>query len=134
MSYCGQAAIGVEARGVVPGVGDGDDFIGGGGGLEAAEAGFDGVCGANDCGAESALDGGALEVVPERLHGVDGGKQLDGLIANEAEESLLRRGEKALRFGVGLGGDDLDGHGEPGLLQHFTGAEAGAIEVCGGLK
>ena len=54
------------------------------------EASFDGGFGADDGFAQAAFDGGAFEVIPDRVHGVDRRQEFDRLIADEAEEALLR--------------------------------------------
>lgn len=128
------AAIGVEARGRVPRIGDDDDFVSRCCGDEALEAGLHGGIRSDDGGTELALDGDALPLRPEWSHGIDGRPQLNGLVADEAEKALLRRGEKFLRGGVGLRSNDLDADHEPWLLQNSAGLEVLAIDAGRGLK
>jgi len=116
---------------VVPGVGYGDDFVGACAGEQVFEAGFDGACGSDDGFAEAAFDGGSFEVIPEVVHGVDRRQKLDGLIADETQEALLRRGEEAARGFVGFGCDYGDSHNQPGLLQSFARPEERTVEMRG---
>ena len=121
--------IRIEARREVPGVGDDDDFVGCGGRDEAFEAGADGVFRADDGGAEFAFHCGALPLGPQAGHGIDGRQELDGLVADEAQKALLRRGEKLLRGRVGFGSDDLDGDDEVGLGEDIVGVEILAVKA-----
>jgi len=114
---------------VIPGVGYCDNFIGASGGEQLFQAGFDGGFGAYDGFPKAALDGGAFKVIPEGVHRVDGWEKFDGLIADEAEEALLRRGEKAACGFVALGNDYRDGNDEPRLAEGRGGAEVCAIEM-----
>ncbi len=110
----GQPPVGVDAGSVLVGVGDGDDFAGVGLVEEQLEAGFDGGFRADDGLGEAGFDGFALVWMPELVHrfGSDGRERFDGLIADEAQEALLRGGEEALGFGVCLGSDERDGDDE----------------------
>lgn len=85
---------------MVPGVCYGNDFVGIGGSEKLLEASFDRRFEADDGFAEAAIDGGAFEVIPDRVHGVNRWEEFDRLIADEAEEALLGCGEEAARFFV----------------------------------
>lgn len=133
-SDSGEAAVGVEAGGVVPCIGNCDNFVCAGGGDKTLQARGDSGIAADDGCAEFAFDSGAFPVCPESLHGVDGRKQFDGLIANEAQESLLGGGEEALRGGIGFGGENGYGDDEPRALEDVTGLKVSEVEACGVLK
>ena len=127
----GEAAVAVDAGFRVEGVGDGDDLVGSGGAKEILEAGADGGFGADDGGGEAGIDRFALDGIPELVHrfGVDRREGFDGLVADEAEEALLRSGEEAAGFSVCLGDDDGDGEGEVGLGELLIGRRGTGLEV-----
>ena len=84
---------------------------------------------ADDGGAEFAFHCGALPLGPQAGHGIDGRQELDGLVADEAQKALLRRGEKLLRGRVGFGSDDLDGDDEVSLGEGMVGVEILAVKA-----
>jgi len=127
----GQTAVGVDAGVVVPGVCDGDDFVRVGLADELFKAGFYRGLRADDGLREAGFYGVAFPRLPKTFHGIDGWQRLDRLIADESEETLLRRGEEALGGRVGFSGDEGDGDDEVRLLQGRIGLEVFQIDLRG---
>ena len=118
----------------VVGVGDCDDLVGHGVADELVEPGADRSFRADDGGAELARDRFHLPGLAEGFDGVNRGQQFDGLVADEAQEALLGRGEQMARGSVGLRGEHLHGDHQMRLGERGAGAEVVAVKAAGDVE
>lgn len=126
--------VAVQTIGLVVEVGDGDDFVGAGFSDQFFEAVAHGFIGADDGYAEAGVDGFAFEWAPGlvvggwAVHGLDGWDYFYGLVADEAQETLQRRGGQVRGLRVGFGGDDGRGDDEMRFCED-AGFEGGAVDA-----